>query len=304
MISGFNTDVEFGDVVYHVQTEDKGLKSRLILSLVYDGGTILASKRTSYDDLGDGEHDPNALAERVQRQHQLICAAVRAGRLNDLKTMAAKDRRAVSKPAPDVLIQPVVEIEDIPATASPVEIPQVQTAVAEVQAAPSASPFLSEVSPPPPDIVIRVDEVEALPVYEIFDDGLLIDGVSIIEDEEILPAEAVAVVSELAGTTRPANTKLSIELLGESKFKGGDRKTVNIMICRGTERKVISNAEIMIKVLGSSFRPLIFHAKSDANGLAKVHLQLPHFDSGRAALLVRARNNGDETELRKIVTPG
>ncbi len=72
MISGFNTDVEFGDVVYHVQTEDKGLKSRLILSLVYDGGTILASKRTNYDALGDGEHDPNALAERVQRQLLLI----------------------------------------------------------------------------------------------------------------------------------------------------------------------------------------------------------------------------------------
>ena len=46
MISGFNTDVEFGGVVYHVQTEDKGLKSRLFVSLVYDHGTILASKRT------------------------------------------------------------------------------------------------------------------------------------------------------------------------------------------------------------------------------------------------------------------
>jgi hypothetical protein len=119
-----------------------------------------------------------------------------------------------------------------------------------------------------------------------------------------LPAEAVAVVSELAGTARPVNTKLSVELLGDSKFKGGDRKTVNLMICRGTERKVISDAEIMIKVLGSSFRPVIFHARSDANGLAKVHLQLPHFSTGRAALLVRVRNNGDEIELRKMVSPG
>src|SRR5438067_4051382 len=81
VISGFNTDVEFDNVVYHVQTEDKGLKARLIVSLVYDRGTILASKRVSYDDLVGKTFNEKMLAERVQRQHQLICAAVRAGRL-------------------------------------------------------------------------------------------------------------------------------------------------------------------------------------------------------------------------------
>ena len=51
MITGFNTDIEFEGVTYHVQTEDKGLDSPLILSLVYVGGAIIASKRTPYDDL-------------------------------------------------------------------------------------------------------------------------------------------------------------------------------------------------------------------------------------------------------------
>ena len=304
MISGFNTDVEFGDVVYHVQTEDKGVKSRLILSLVYDGGTILASKRTNYDELGDGELDPNILAERVQRQHQLICAAVRAGRLNDLKSMAAKDRKAASKPVPEVVVQTPAPVQVIPAIIPAAEMPQMEVAIAEIPASHGANGS-SEVQTLSP-VVPFDEEVETIPVYEIFDDGPLIEGVSIIEEDEedILPAEAVAIVSELAGTVRPTNTKLGIELLGDSKFKGGDRKTVNIMICRGTERKVISDAEIMIKVIGSSFRPVIFHARSDVNGLAKIHLQLPQFQTGRAALLVRVRHNGDETELRKIVTPG
>ena len=137
-----------------------------------------------------------------------------------------------------------------------------------------------------------------------FFDAPLFEGVSIIEDDEILPAEAVAVVSELSGKERPANSKLSIELLGDFKFRGGDRHTVNIMICRGTERKVVPEAQIMVKVLGSSFRPVIFHARSDANGLAKVHLQLPHFQSGRAAVLLRAISGGEEIELRRAVTPG
>ena len=306
MIAGFNTDIEFEGVVYHVQTEDKGEKSRLILTLVYDRGTILASKRVRYDDLTEAELEPDALAERLQRQHQLICAAVKAGRLSDLKQMAAKDRKAAQATSAAPAAEPVPETAAA-ATAPvvPSETPRVHVATAEIPIAPTPVPAPPPMVPEPEvPLTITEDNIEAIPVYEIFDDGPVVEGVSIIEDEEMLPDEAVAVVSELAGTSRPRNEKLTIELLGDAKFKGGDRKMINVMICRGTERKVISDAEVMVKVLGSSFRPVIFHARSDANGLAKVHLQLPHFEAGRAALLVRARNNGDEAELRKIVTPG
>jgi len=134
----------------------------------------------------------------------------------------------------------------------------------------------------------------------------VIETAQIIEDEEIFPqdAVAVAVVSELSGRERPANSRLSLELLGDAKYTGGDRSTLSVMICRGTERKVVRDAQIMIKVLGSSFRPVIFHAKSDSNGLAHVQLQLPHFSVGRAALLIRAMTDGEEVELRRMVSPG
>ena len=51
MITGYNTDVRHGEVVYHVQTEDKGAANPFIESLVYVGGQVLASKRASYADL-------------------------------------------------------------------------------------------------------------------------------------------------------------------------------------------------------------------------------------------------------------
>lgn len=95
MITGYNTDVEHEGVVYHVQTEDKGLQSPIILSLVYTGGAILASKRSPYDDLIASGFDQNVLVERLQRQHKLICAAINAGRIEDLKRMG-------EKPAPKV----------------------------------------------------------------------------------------------------------------------------------------------------------------------------------------------------------
>ncbi|HKB64920.1 MAG TPA: hypothetical protein VKC61_03630 [Pyrinomonadaceae bacterium] len=91
MITGFNTDIEHDGVVYHVQTEDKGLESPLILSLVYVGGAILAAKRSRYEDLIEsGGFSEEVLTKRLKRQHQLICAAINAGRIEDLKRMGAK----------------------------------------------------------------------------------------------------------------------------------------------------------------------------------------------------------------------
>jgi hypothetical protein len=87
VITGFNTDIEHEGVVYHVQTEDKGLATPLILSLVYAGGEILASKRSPYRDLIAAGYDEDALTERLKHQHRLICAAITAGRIEELKRM-------------------------------------------------------------------------------------------------------------------------------------------------------------------------------------------------------------------------
>lgn len=288
MISGFNTDIEYQGIVYHVQTEDKAAPARMIMSLVYDGGTILASKRSAYEDLGIGNFDEKEIADRLSRQHKLICAAVKAGRISELVEMTrsasagarAKSEVARTKTSAVVPVGTVPEIA--PATLSGTTSAQLQVGT------------------------VGIERIIPVIPADVIEDELIIDAVHIIEDDEIdlLPAEAVAVVSELSGQERPTNRKLSLEMLSEAKFKGGDRRTVSLMICRGTDRKVVADAQIMIKVLGSSFRPVIFHAKTDANGLARVHLQLPHFEAGRAALLVRAISGDEEIELRRVVTPG
>ena len=97
MITGFNTDIEHDGVVYHVQTEDKGLDSPIILSLVYAGGTILASKRSPYEDLIAEGFSDEVLAERLKRQHRLICAAIHSGRIDDLKKMSGRGKATRSR---------------------------------------------------------------------------------------------------------------------------------------------------------------------------------------------------------------
>ena len=69
MLTGYNTDVAYEGVTYHVQTEDKGLDSPLILSLVYSGGAILASKRSRYEDLIAAGFNEEVLTKRLKRQH-------------------------------------------------------------------------------------------------------------------------------------------------------------------------------------------------------------------------------------------
>ena len=96
VITGFNTDIEHEGVVYHVQTEDKGLESPLILSLVYVGGAILAAKRSRYEDLIEVGFSEEVLTKRLKRQHQLICAAINAGRIADLKRMGSKVEEVAS----------------------------------------------------------------------------------------------------------------------------------------------------------------------------------------------------------------
>jgi hypothetical protein len=283
VITGYNTDIEFEGVTYHVQTEDKGLAKPIILSLVYNRGTILASKRLPYDDLLEGDFDEVVLEARLQRQHKLICAAIQAGRIEDLRRMTLRDSVAAADASKPVFVEPAHANGSVTTGVDVVD-------EFEELFLPIPKPRFGGIL----DVPIDRSAVEpiARPTTTLSDGDVL------------LPDEAVEIVSEMLGHERPTNNKLSIELLGEAKFKGGERKSVTFIVCRGTDRKVVGTAQVMVKILGSSFRPLIFHASTDENGLARVNLQLPNFNSGRAALLARAVSDGEEVELRRAITHG
>ncbi len=91
MITGFNTDVKHENQVYHIQTEDRGTKENPVLeSLVYIGGTIIAKKLTPYADKLEEGATADTIASLLQRQHQVMIAAIKAGRIEDLIKHSAK----------------------------------------------------------------------------------------------------------------------------------------------------------------------------------------------------------------------
>jgi hypothetical protein len=220
VITGYNTDVDYGGVTYHVQTEDKGLQTPMILTLLYVGGAILASKRTPYDDLLASGFDEDLLRKRLERQHKLICAAVHAGRIDELKRMGER------------------------------EPPQ-------KYAAPS-SPEPAATKSTPNAIVLGADE----------------EG-------------------------------FTVKLVEEPELRGGKSIALRLIVGRVTDRHLdpIEGARVKVTTLGTAFSPTSVSVVTDQDGLAEVSVTLPVFESGRAAILVKAEAGGEAAELRRIILP-
>lgn len=313
MITGFNTDIEYEGVVYHVQTEDKGLESPLILSLVYAGGAILASKRSRYEDLIESGFNEEALAQRLKRQHRLICAAINAGRIEDLKRMGSDrtDEKA--------------EIESAPA--APLEIVENSSD----QAAPAGEP-----APPPLEIVDNASyyaslretpeiavEPGSVPDLEIVTNAS--DYASVLETPALVQTPDVEVPEEepeTEGATdaspytvhdsrrqsplgEPAQPDgLNITILEEQDFWAGGNFHIRIKVAdRANQQELpVSGATLSVKVLGTAFRPQLYSVKTERDGVAVVSAQIPRFTTGRAAILIRAAAiDGRSTETRRVI---
>lgn len=83
MITGHNTDVRYGDVVLHVQTEDKGHANPYIESLIYYGGQVVVAKRGSYADLLESGKGDDAVTALMDHQHRTMIKAIQAGKFDD-----------------------------------------------------------------------------------------------------------------------------------------------------------------------------------------------------------------------------
>ena len=88
MITGFNTNVRHGGRVFHVQTEDSGLKNPHVISHLYFGGTILSSEKRDYAQLLGQDADLTAaIRSLMEEQHRKMLEALQRG---DFDTVIAE----------------------------------------------------------------------------------------------------------------------------------------------------------------------------------------------------------------------
>jgi hypothetical protein len=70
MLAGFNHNVKHKGKLYHVQTEDSGVANPHVITHLFVGGNILASKRTSYAELVGAADLAAVVRPIMEQQHK------------------------------------------------------------------------------------------------------------------------------------------------------------------------------------------------------------------------------------------
>jgi hypothetical protein len=82
MSSGFNSDVQVGADVFHVQTEDRGPLHPFIDTAVYHSGRVVHRRSSGYEEwVVSPDFTPEKLQHRVAEQHRAVIEALRSGAL-------------------------------------------------------------------------------------------------------------------------------------------------------------------------------------------------------------------------------
>lgn len=83
MIVGFNHNVTYRGVGFHVQTEDSGIKSPQLITLLYHGGTIISSQKTTYADIIKVDNLEQVVEELAKEQHKGMLRRLTSGEFDE-----------------------------------------------------------------------------------------------------------------------------------------------------------------------------------------------------------------------------
>jgi hypothetical protein len=80
--------------MYHIQTEDSGLENPHIITHLFVGGNILASKKTSYSDIVGAENLAQVVRELMEEQHKEMLRNLINGVYDDIDSAYAQQAQA------------------------------------------------------------------------------------------------------------------------------------------------------------------------------------------------------------------
>lgn len=83
MVQGFNHNVMYKGELFHFQTEDSGIANPQIVTLLYKGGAILCSKKTSYADIIKMEKLERIVEDLMKEQHKEMMRRLKSGEFDE-----------------------------------------------------------------------------------------------------------------------------------------------------------------------------------------------------------------------------
>lgn len=332
MITGFNTDVSHEGRVYHVQTEDRGTDNPCLESLVYVGGTIIAKKRTSYkEELGKGVTE-DMIASRLKRQHQVIIAAIKAGRIEDLIRLSTKETvptEAVTALEPVAVIAPaipevvkhntVIPVADLPKPL-PIEIePAARTKVSGSLTASNNAVKQSRSGPLNGDTVKKGKSGPLINPINSSKSGPLINPVNPSRSGSLSDAIKASRTGGLSDSVKVAKSgslnldeviseylkrssqqeKLDLKVITPNVFIAGKDVNLRIQVMQGG--KPDTEAVVTVKVIGTAFKPQVYIGRTGGDGVASFNLHLPAFSAGTAAIVIEAQSGRGRGELKQLI---
>lgn len=129
MLVGYNTNVTYKGNVYHIQTEDSGIKNPVIITLLYSKGAILSSKKISYAQLAASPDYKEKVRALMKEQHKSMIKELVSGKYTAGDTPEAADENGaleqnekppqesqtksqIAKSLDDILLDYIIKRED------------------------------------------------------------------------------------------------------------------------------------------------------------------------------------------------
>ena len=322
MITGFNTDVQHEGQVYHVQTEDRGQNNPVLESLVYIGGTVVAKKLTPYAEQLSQGADEQMIAGLLKRQHQVIIAAIKTGRVHELMQRFASQQPVIETPQPVAANDAAQEIRaanpqrnsgnltkrnsgNHPTRNSGSHARRGSGSLPSVPIQPS-SRFHSPTQERPP--ALRTTSMLGSPRRP-----------EPPQPKPAAPPPQATLDSRPTSTSarRPTGTldldqvineylkrnneqgKLDVRVITPSVFIAG--KNVGLRVQVLFNATVEPEAVVTIKIIGTAFKPQVFIGRAGRDGIANFSLSLPGFTAGTAAIVIEAQSNRGRGELKHLI---
>jgi hypothetical protein len=290
MITGYNTDVRHGEVVFHVQTEDKGVSNPYIESLVYVGGQVLASKRASYAEMiAEGKEEKEIVA-LMDHQHRTMIAAIRHGKLDG--KLAALNASRTTGPVPVATpptgMQPVVMRRPSGPVVSPPPPPAAPSDVAETLARALGGG----------DTVARpaaAATVSATPETPM-------EPVAVRPARPTAPERTLDQVI-LEYLTSEADQEQLVLLLEEERDLGlGKRATLVLRATSSKSGQPVAGTQVSVRMISTAAEPRVLaNGRTDDRGVLALGFDIPQLGRGTSALIINAVSSIGRAELKHLL---
>jgi hypothetical protein len=107
---GFNNNVRHRGRIFHIQTEDSGVKfPRIVTHLFADGGRIVKTTRTDYSEHLEKADMAAVVRGMMKEQHKGMFAALRAGEMDPLLENVCGPLEPAKSKAPDSVADPTAK---------------------------------------------------------------------------------------------------------------------------------------------------------------------------------------------------